>query len=424
MNIRGVNPSVAGGPDWSRAQRSVRRESRDDRIRSDSDRDDRGRIGARGECRAGGSTARHQRVPGARSQRGQRRFIEIYNNSGADHTVVAGSGTGYGVAASDGSPLQSSRTAPSSRTAGTICASTASATRSRRYPAGNGTTATGDATYTTDIPDNAGIAIFNNNVGGGNFTAGQPAGRRRLDQRGEHALQGRHRLPGADPVLDRLRLLPRQVRQERLDHDDGRLHRSARRRTPTTTRPTSSSSTPNGTSPAPASGWARPGRRTCRRRSSATPRFAAGLLDTCVGSASPPNRVRDFTSDPANNSTFGTLDIRRTFTNNTGGTSRAAFPLIDLTTFPAPSGIADLRPRTSTAVVVTVDRPPCGIGHHRTSPCRARRSSSRRPAERQRLQRHRCRPARSRWPRRSPTAPRSTCASCSASSRPATSSSI
>ena len=29
-------------------------------------------------------------------------FIEIYNNSGADHTVAAASGSGYGVAASDG----------------------------------------------------------------------------------------------------------------------------------------------------------------------------------------------------------------------------------------------------------------------------------------------------------------------------------
>src|SRR4029450_707107 len=38
------------------------------------------------------------------------------------------------------------------------------------YPAGNGTTATGDATYTTDIPDNAGIAIFNNNTGCGSYS--------------------------------------------------------------------------------------------------------------------------------------------------------------------------------------------------------------------------------------------------------------
>ena len=29
------------------------------------------------------------------------------------------------------------------------------------YPAGNGTTVMGDAIYTTDIPDNSGIALFN-----------------------------------------------------------------------------------------------------------------------------------------------------------------------------------------------------------------------------------------------------------------------
>src|SRR5205814_9311766 len=38
------------------------------------------------------------------------------------------------------------------------------------YPAGNGTTATGDATYTTDIPDNAGIALFDNNTGGASYS--------------------------------------------------------------------------------------------------------------------------------------------------------------------------------------------------------------------------------------------------------------
>ena len=76
-----------------------------------------------------------------------------------------------------------------------------------------------------------------------------------------------------------------------------------------------------------------------------------------------PNRVRDLTSDPANNSTFGTLDFRHTFTNNTGGNlTRLRFRIVDLTTFPATSQIADLRPRTSTSVVVTVDRPPCGSG--------------------------------------------------------------
>ncbi len=42
--------------------------------------------------------------------------------------------------------------------------------------------------------------------------------------------------------------------------------------------------------------------------------------------------------------------------------TRLRFRVIDIDTFPAASGFADLRPRTSTAVVVTVDRPPCGSG--------------------------------------------------------------
>jgi hypothetical protein len=113
----------------------------------------------------------------------------------------------------------------------------------------------------------------------------------------------------------------------------------------------------------PASGLARPGPENLSSPIQRNASFAVNPLDVCVASASPPNRVRDFTSDPPNNSTYGTLDIRRTVVNNTGGNvTRLRFRIIDLTTFPAPSGIADLRPRTSTAVVVTVDRPPCGSG--------------------------------------------------------------
>jgi len=82
-----------------------------------------------------------------------------------------------------------------------------------------------------------------------------------------------------------------------------------------------------------------------------------------VSTSSPPNRVRDFTSDPANNSTFGTLEIRKTITNNSGAPiTRLRFRIIDITTFPAPSGIADMRARTSGDLTVTVDRAPCGTG--------------------------------------------------------------
>ena len=72
----------------------------------------------------------------------------------------------------------------------------------------------------------------------------------------------------------------------------------------------------------------------------------AALLDNSVSSSAPPNRARDFKSDPANNSTFGTLVIRRRVFNATGGpVTRLRFRIIELTTFPA-AGLADLRVRT------------------------------------------------------------------------------
>src|SRR5215203_5919036 len=90
-------------------------------------------------------------------------FIEIYNNSGADHTV-AGGGSGYGVAASNGVArcvIPNGTVVP--HRGHYLCVNSVGYSLAS-YPAGNGTTATGDATYTTDIPDNAGIAIFNTSI--------------------------------------------------------------------------------------------------------------------------------------------------------------------------------------------------------------------------------------------------------------------
>jgi hypothetical protein len=84
------------------------------------------------------------------------------------------------------------------------------------------------------------------------------------------------------------------------------------------------------------------------------------LIAPCVSAGSAPNRVRDFTSDGPNNSTFGTLSIRRRLTNNTGANvTRLRFRIIDISTYPNPSGApgnADLRARSST---LTVEFNPC-----------------------------------------------------------------
>ena len=288
-------------------------------------------------------------------------FIEIANNSGSDHTVAALSGTGYGIAASDGTTRCSIPNGTVIPNRGHYLCVNSGGYSLASYPAGNGTTATGDATYTTDIPDNAGIALFNNNSGGGAYT---PANR--LDAVGSTAEANTLYKEGTGyPAI-----VP-------FDINDGFYRDNCGKGGSITTFgvcPTGGSlkDTNNNaadfvfvdTNATSAGAGQRLGASGPENLSSPIERnasFAANLLDPCVSAASPPNRVRDFTSDPPNNSTFGTLDIRRTIVNNTGGNvTRLRFRVVDITTYPAPSGIADLRPRTSTAVVVTVDRSPCG----------------------------------------------------------------
>ncbi len=82
------------------------------------------------------------------------------------------------------------------------------------------------------------------------------------------------------------------------------------------------------------------------------------LLDPAVAGGASPNRVRDLTPDPGNNSTNGTMSIRRTVQNTTGGTiSRLRFRIVDITAGPPAVGIADLRARTSTPLVVAITGP-------------------------------------------------------------------
>jgi hypothetical protein len=288
-------------------------------------------------------------------------FIEIFNGTGADHTV-AGGGTGYAVAASNGVArcvIPNGTVIPNR--GHYLCVNSVGYSLAS-YPAGNGTTATGDATYTTDIPDNAGIAIFNTSVAA-DFTLAN-----RFDAVGSTSEANTLYKEGTGyPALTPFSI-------------DYSFYRDSCGKSGSITtfgvcpgggavKDTNNNAADfifvdtNGTSAGAGQRLGAPGPENLSSPIERNASFAVNLLDVCVAAASPPNRVRDFTSDPANNSTFGTLDIRRTITNNTGGNvTRLRWRVIDLTTFPAPSGIADLRPRTSTAVVVTVDRPPCGSG--------------------------------------------------------------
>src|SRR5678816_2582358 len=289
-------------------------------------------------------------------------FIELYNNSGADHTV-AGGGTGYAVAASNGVArcVVPNGTVIPNR-GHYLCVNSIGYSLAS-YPAGNGTTATGDATYTLDIPDNAGIALFNNNSGGASYSLAN-----RLDAVGSTSEANTLYKEGTGyPAL-----VPFSINYSFYRDTCGK-HGSITTMGPCSTDgnlvDTNNNAADfifvdtNGTSAGAGQRLGAPGPENLSSPIERNASFSVNLLDVCVAPASPPNRVRDFTSDPPNNSTFGTLDIRRTVVNNTGGNvTRLRFRVVDLTTFPAPSGIADLRPRTSTTVVVTVDRPTCGSG--------------------------------------------------------------
>jgi len=287
-------------------------------------------------------------------------FIEIYNNSGADHTV-AGGGTGYGVAASDGTArcvIPNGTVIPNR--GHYMCVNSVGYSLAS-YPAGNGTTATGDATYTTDIPDNAGIAIFNTSIAA-NFNLAN-----RLDAVGSTSEANTLYKEGTGyPALTPFSIDYSFYRDNCGKGGSITTFGPCTINTPKDTNNNAADFVfvdTNGTSAGAGQRLGAPGPENLSSPIQRNASFTVDLLDVCVAPASPPNRVRDFTSDPPNNSTFGTLDIRRTVVNNTGGNvTRLRFRIIDVTTFPAPSGIADLRPRTSTTVVVTVDRPPCGSG--------------------------------------------------------------
>ncbi len=310
-------------------------------------------------------------------------FIELYNNSGADHTV-AGGGTGYAVAASNGVArcVVPNGTVIPNR-GHYLCVNSVGYSLAS-YPAGNGTTATGDATYTTDIPDNAGIAIFNTSVAG-DFTLAN-----RLDAVGSTSEANTTYKEGTGyPALTPFSIDYSFYRD--LCGKGGSITTFGQCPINSVHKDTNNNAADfvfvdtNGTSAGAGQRLGAPGPENLSSPISQEVALSGTLLDTSVSKDSAPNRQRDggafcappnpvvLPCDPANDSTFGTLSFRRRITNNTGApVTRLRFRVLDITTFPAPSGIADRRPRTSTAVVIaTVNDPAtCAAnGVPATAPC-------------------------------------------------------
>lgn len=293
-------------------------------------------------------------------------FIEIYNNSGAAHTVTAFSGAGYSVAADDGVVRCLIPNGTVIPVRGHFLCVNSVAFSLGTYPAGPNPASPvglGDATYAIDIPDQSGIALFDNNSGGGSFTLAH-----RFDAVGPTSEANTLYREGSGlPALTASSIDYSWVRDE---CGKGGAVNQLGACTISTPKDTDNNAADfyfvdtNGTSVGGGQRLGAAGPQSLASPIQRNSTIPVTLLDTCAPSSSAPNRDRVFTSDPPNNSTFGTMSIRRTVTNNTGANiTRLRFRIIDLDTFPAAAGFADLRARTSTLVVVNVDRPPCGSGN-------------------------------------------------------------
>lgn len=284
-------------------------------------------------------------------------FVEVYNNGDAPHAVNAPDGSeGYAVAASDGvvrCTIPNGTVIPAR--GHFLCVNSAGYSLAA-YPSGVNATAAGDATYTTDISDNVGIALFRT-ANPSNFNtvtrldaagstsesnplykegAGYPAlsgaaytsGINYSFLRDLCGKGGSTTAPGPCPTLG----LPKDTDDNASDFifvDTAATSAGAGQR------------------------LGAPGPEDLSAPTQRNSQFLLPNLDTTAGSSVPPNRARNFTPGDPNTSPNGTLEIRRRVVNATGvAVSRLRFRVIDITTFPTPSGYADLRPITSTITLV------------------------------------------------------------------------
>jgi hypothetical protein len=321
-------------------------------------------------------------------------FVEIYNNSGADFTVnAADASAGFAVVASDGVArfvIPNGTVIPNG---GHYLGCNSVSYSLAAMPAGNGTTATCDATFTTDIPINTGIAIFNTS-NPANFTLAN-----RLDAVGSTALANTLYKEGTG--VRNLNAFAVNYSYYRRG-TGGCIGSNPGTADSNCTSAAALAGTPgmspnvqdtndnradfifvdtNGTQTSSEASQQRLGAPGPENLSSPIVRsLGTSLIDPCVGAAASPNRARDLTNDPGEpNDTFGSLFVRRRFTNTTGANvTRLRFRIIDITTFPAavfslpppPNDFcgapgsdcaADLRALTSTDVIVSISAS-CGGG--------------------------------------------------------------
>ncbi|HET6976889.1 MAG TPA: hypothetical protein VFI24_11230 [Pyrinomonadaceae bacterium] len=265
-------------------------------------------------------------------------FIELYNATGARLTVQsADESSGLGIAASDGITrcvVPNGTQIPAE--GHYLCAH-----------AGNSLLISPDATYNTGANENVGLALFNNATEGASYSLAN-----RLDAVGSTT--------EADPVYREGAGYEPVRGVEGLAYSHYRDLRPAGR--PKDTNDNAADFIFVVTDPTGLDGQqlGAPGAESLSSPTQQNANFVTSLIAPCTGASVSPNRIRNLASDPDNNATFGTLSIRRKFTNNTeNDITQLRFRIIDITTLPSPPGVADLRALNSTD---STENDPCNPG--------------------------------------------------------------
>lgn len=304
------------------------------------------------------------RLRGPNPNSASNEFIEIHNDSPTPTLVSSPGSAGFAVAASDGAARCVIPNGTLIPAGGHYLCTNSVGYSLGGYPAGTGgAVASGNATYTTEIPDNAGIALFNTS------TAALFGPTTRLDAVGSASEMNTlykegTGYPNLSPILMDYSFV-RDLCGKRgdLTASGPCVDRGFARDTNNNVQDFVFVDT-NGTSAGVGQRLGTPGPQNLSSPVSGSLRLSSSGIDTCSDRMAGQNLFRNPTSLPQLNSLFGQIDIRRTITNTTTvPITRLRYRVTDLSTFPVPSGFADLRAISSENTDVIVDRPPCGSGN-------------------------------------------------------------
>jgi hypothetical protein len=219
--------------------------------------------------------------------------------------------------------------------------------------------ATGDATYTTGIADNAGLALFNT-ANPANFSLAT-----RLDAVGSTSEFNTLYKEGAGYPALTATSANYSFYRDMCAYVDG-----VGCTTPGLPKDTGNNASdflyvhPSGTDLGAGKRLGAPGPENLSSPVQRNSLFGFNLLDRTQPASLSPNRGRDLTTDSTNNSTFGTMKLRKRVTNNTGANvTRLRFRIIEITTYPQVGDLADLRVRSSSNELITGinDAGTCGL---------------------------------------------------------------